>query len=287
MSIWLRAKLILMEAGLLLALVEAGLILALISKTHLRITTIMALNRAKLGKGLLITRTIQATLFAFLLFSLYSILKIRPWLLPAGLLNPTDLLLFAENSLQVSISGILLFLSLVIEKLHPLIIEGVSLEKNTEAEEKLLTERKNYHAAQLVEYEFMLKRLKATNRKLEFEFQTKMNEAEVVKARLLALKSKSEGFQVEYDRLLDYNQILKNQLHSIDQRLLQDNQEMGWTKLKKSNILAWGNVSTPNKSRDEEGGDNEVIATERCDQFLCSSSIGKSSPRHRRPIYQY
>ena len=63
--------------------------------------------------------------------------------------------------------------------------------------------------------------LRAKIKKLESECETKAKEAKTAEAEAEALRKQSEGFLLEYDRLLEDNQNLRNQLESIDQSLIQ------------------------------------------------------------------
>jgi len=59
--------------------------------------------------------------------------------------------------------------------------------------------------------------LRAKIKKLESECETKAKEAKAAEAEAEAVRKQSEGFLLEYDRLLEDNQNLRNQLESIDQ----------------------------------------------------------------------
>ncbi|KAF9602825.1 hypothetical protein IFM89_031685 [Coptis chinensis] len=61
--------------------------------------------------------------------------------------------------------------------------------------------------------------LKTNVKQLESNSQTKVKAVEATEANALALKKQSEGFLLEYDRLLEENQNLRNQLQLIDQML--------------------------------------------------------------------
>lgn len=53
---------------------------------------------------------------------------------------------------------------------------------------------------------------------MESELNEKTKEASNAEANAIALKKQSEGFLLEYDRLLEDNQNLRAQLQSLDQR---------------------------------------------------------------------
>lgn len=58
--------------------------------------------------------------------------------------------------------------------------------------------------------------LRARIKQLQSELQEKTEEANNAEAHALALKKQSEGFLMEYDRLLEENQNLRSQLQSLD-----------------------------------------------------------------------
>jgi len=58
--------------------------------------------------------------------------------------------------------------------------------------------------------------LKAKMKKMESECETKAKEAKAAEGEAEAVRKQSEGFLLEYDRLLEDNQNLRNQLESID-----------------------------------------------------------------------
>ena len=61
--------------------------------------------------------------------------------------------------------------------------------------------------------------LRAKVKNLEAELDEKTKEASSAEANKLALKKQSEGFLLEYDRLLEENQSLRSQLQSLDRRI--------------------------------------------------------------------
>lgn len=59
--------------------------------------------------------------------------------------------------------------------------------------------------------------LKTKIKKLESDSESKGKELKSAQAETEALRKQADGFLLEYDRLLEDNQNLKNQLDSIDQ----------------------------------------------------------------------
>ena len=56
-------------------------------------------------------------------------------------------------------------------------------------------------------------------KQLESEIETKTKEAKAAETNAEAPRKQSVGFLLEYDRLLEENQNLRNQLQSLDRRL--------------------------------------------------------------------
>lgn len=61
--------------------------------------------------------------------------------------------------------------------------------------------------------------LQAKLKQLESDLEVKSKEANASEANAVALRKQSEGFLLEYGRLLEENQNLRNQLQSLDIRL--------------------------------------------------------------------
>ncbi|GMN28566.1 hypothetical protein TIFTF001_044251 [Ficus carica] len=204
---------------------EMALILTLIFKTPLRKLVLMALDKVKRGRGPVMVKTVAMTVFLLFAVSVYSMVNIQNRTIEAGGgINPTDQVLMAKHMLEASLLGFLLFLSLMIDRLHHYIRELRLLRKTMEAAKKqnrAHEDGKNGSAEQVKALEQDIAKLKATIKKLESECKTKTEEAEAAEGKVEALKKQSEGFLMEYDHLLEENQSLRSQLESVDQSLLQ------------------------------------------------------------------
>lgn len=201
---------------------EMTLIMTLLFKTPLRKLVVMALDRVKRGRGPIMAQTVATTVFVVLMSSVYSMMKIQNRAVEPGLINPTDQVLMARHLLEASLMGFLLFLALMIDRLHHYIRELRLLRKAMEAEKKQnrgFEDGKNGRAEEAKAMGEEMSSLRTQIKKLESECETKAKEAEAAEANTVALKKQSEGFLLEYDRLLEENQNLKSQLESIDQGL--------------------------------------------------------------------
>ncbi|CAL5394162.1 unnamed protein product [Camellia sinensis] len=224
---------------------EMAVILILLFKTPLRKLVIMALDRLKRGTGPLVVKTVAGVIFVFMSITVYSVTEIQSR--PIDSLNPMDQIILARNMLEASLMaegtepvlgswiwrviwkgkgkgkgpncGFLLFLLLMIDRLHHYIRELRLLRKTMEAAKKQNRANEDGKSEELKVLGEEVSRLKKHIMQLETKHEIKEKEVKSAEANVLALKSQSEGFLVEYDRLLEENQNLRNQLQSIDQSL--------------------------------------------------------------------
>ncbi|XP_052183901.1 uncharacterized protein LOC127795952 [Diospyros lotus] len=201
---------------------EMALIVIFVFKTPLRKLVIMGLDRVKRGRGPIIVKTVSGTLFVVMMSSVYSIVKIQKRWIEDGDLNPTDQVLMSRLLLEASLMGFSLFLALMIDRLHHYIRELRIRRKSMEAVKKqnhLFEDGKIGNANEIKGLEDEMAALRAKVTQLESELEAKTKEANNGEANALALKKQSEGFLLEYDRLLEENQNLRSQLQSLDRRV--------------------------------------------------------------------
>ncbi|XP_010252455.1 PREDICTED: uncharacterized protein LOC104594039 [Nelumbo nucifera] len=202
---------------------EMALILLFLFKTPLRKLIIMGLDRVKRGRGPVMVKTVCGTILVVLLSSVYSMTKIQNRSMDsAGIVNPTDQVLMAKHLLEASLMGFSLFLALMIDRLHHYIRELRLLRKSMEAVKKQnrgFEDGKNGGPEDTKALEEERASLRAKVKELESKFEAKTKETKAAEANAEALKKQSEGFLLEYDRLLEDNQSLRNQLQSIDRKV--------------------------------------------------------------------
>ncbi|XP_062152351.1 uncharacterized protein LOC133860758 isoform X2 [Alnus glutinosa] len=197
---------------------EMVLILTLLFNTPLRKLVIITLDRVKRGRGPIMLSTVAGTIVVVLLSNIYSMVKIQSRTKEAGAANPTDQVLMSKLMLEASLMGFLLFLSLMIDRLHYYIRELRLLRTTMEAAKKpSFDDGKNGSGEELKALGEEIATLRAKMKKLESECETKAKEAKAAEGEAEAVRKQSEGFLLEYDRLLEDNQNLRNQLKSIDQ----------------------------------------------------------------------
>lgn len=269
-----------------LIIIKIALTLSLVFETPLKTLAITALDRLKQGRSRTISRTLKGILLAAFVSTIYPIMKAYYGSVGVDSVNPVDEVLVANKMLQASLMGFLLCLSTMTEKLHQLVRDHGSLNQLIIAEEKQLAERKRHNAETIKALEKGNASLKMLIKKLEYEFERNAKHADTAKAKEMALIKQSEEFELGYDRLLEYNQILQNQLQSINESLLVENPRSGWTRLK-SNILGEGLVQFPrgicksSKSIGELDRQIDVQTFCRSTRFYCSGGHhAVSLPRH-------
>ncbi|KAK3040460.1 hypothetical protein RJ639_028709, partial [Escallonia herrerae] len=185
-----------------------------------------------------VVKSVAATILVIMMYIVYTIRDIQSR--PIDALNPTDHVLLVNHMLEASLMGILLFLSIMIGRLHQLVQEQDSVEADIKAEEVSLAWKRHQLAVQLSTLKREKLKLETKIQSLEYECGTTANKAALATDAVSSLKMQSEGFQLEYMRTLEYNQSLRNQLQSIDHRLLMEDQRTRWTHLI-SSIVQWAN----------------------------------------------
>lgn len=206
-----------------LIFVEMGLIVMFVFKTPMRKLVIMGLDRLKRGRGPIVVKTVAGTVFVVMMSSLYNVMKIQKrWIEDGEYVNPTDQVLSAQHLLETSLMGFSLFLALMIDRLHHYIRELRIRRKSMEAVKKqnrVFDDGKAGGSEETKALEEEATKLREKFKRLESELEAKTKEASTAEANAVALKKQSEGFLLEYDRLLEDNQNLRTQLQSVDRRL--------------------------------------------------------------------
>lgn len=203
---------------------EAGLVTALLFRTPVRKLAMLALDRLKRGRAPVMVRTVAATVLVVLASSLHSMAKIHGHagageLDAPGALTPTDQVLLARHMLEASLMGYSLFLALVIDRLHNYIREIRGLKKNLEAvskKNKSLEEAKSGDSDESKPYQKDIASLNEEIKKLKLKLKEKKEVVKDAESKALAAKTQSEGLTLKYDRLLEDNKHLHDQLQSGD-----------------------------------------------------------------------
>ncbi|CAN6546714.1 hypothetical protein C1H46_039677 [Malus baccata] len=204
-------------------LLEMVMILAFLFKTPFRKLVILGLDQIKRGRGPVVVATVAATVFVVLMTNVYGVVKIRASRIDkAAVLSPTDQVLMIKHLLDATLMGCSLFLALMIDRLHHYIRELRIRRKSMEALKKQnrgSEDGKSSILDQMKVSENEMATLRARLKQLESDIETKTKDVHTAESNVLALRKQSEGFLLEYDRLLEENQKLKSQLKSLDWRV--------------------------------------------------------------------
>nr|TKS11321.1 hypothetical protein D5086_0000074400 [Populus alba] len=197
-----------------------AMILLFVFKSPLRKFLIMSLDRLKRGRGPVMVKTVAGTVFLVLISSVYSMVKIQKRGIDVGgVVNPTDQVLMAKHLLEATLMGSILFLSLMIDRLHHYIRELRMRRKSMEAVKKQNRSFEDGKVEETKALETEVSTLQEKLKQLQSELEVKSKEVNTSEANAAALSKQSEGFLLEYDRLLEENQNLRSQLQSVDSRL--------------------------------------------------------------------
>ncbi|KAJ8566115.1 hypothetical protein K7X08_030592 [Anisodus acutangulus] len=150
-------------------------------------------------------------MFSILVLWVYSSIAILcSWRIFHGSINWRDRVALNLLILQASLMGFPLFAWMVLDKVHPVIMENISVIKIIKAEEIILQERKLNMEVHRRVFQSEVAELTAKMKKLKMDYQMKANKARAAGAIVSELKNQFEEFRLKYDRLCDYNQTLRN-----------------------------------------------------------------------------
>uniref|UniRef100_A0ACD5XET2 Uncharacterized protein n=1 Tax=Avena sativa TaxID=4498 RepID=A0ACD5XET2_AVESA len=203
---------------------EAAVALLLMVKVGpLRELAMRGVEQAKTGKGPATVKTIACTLFVILLSSVTTILKIQNRGHKLGTISPMDQVLWRTHLLEASLIGYTLFLAFVIDRLHHYLQKLITLRKSTntsrEEVERLQMENRSFRekeeksSSEIKKLQQNIAKLSKDMGKLKSESDDHERKALEAEAHVNALQKQSEELLLEYDRLLEDNQILQSQLH--------------------------------------------------------------------------
>ncbi|KAL5218731.1 hypothetical protein ABZP36_019415 [Zizania latifolia] len=201
----------------------AAALLLMVKVGPLRELAMRGVDQVKTGKGPATVKTIACTLSVLLMSSVASILKIQNRGLKLGTVSPMDQVLWRTHLLEASLIGFTLFLAFVIDRLHHYVRKLITLRKaaNTSREEaeKLQMENRSFRekeeksSSEIKKLQQEIAKLNESMKKLKSKSEDHEKKALEAEAHVDALQKQSEELLLEYDRLLEDNQILQSQLH--------------------------------------------------------------------------
>ncbi|KAL7081744.1 hypothetical protein ACP275_14G057300 [Erythranthe tilingii] len=178
------------------------------------------LDQVKMRRATVLT--IAATVFVILLSDLFSIVKIQNKGAKHGAMTPMDQVLWRTNVLEATLMGFFLFLGLLIDRMHHHMRKldelkssnGVSREEFDRVEREKLQLKENQEKTGL-EVERLRKEISGLTenvKKLKLESTEKGKSVKSAEARVASLQKQTAELLLEYDRLLEDNQNLQNQV---------------------------------------------------------------------------
>ncbi|KAL0927943.1 hypothetical protein M5K25_002170 [Dendrobium thyrsiflorum] len=187
----------------------------------LRELVMKTLDQLKTGKGPATMKTLACTLAVIFLSSIVNILNIQKRGLKLGTVTPMDQVLWRTHVLEASLTGYILFLAFVIDRLHHYLCKLTNLKKT------VISSRDEVEELQKEQLRFKEKEIKSSDeiRKLKDEISVLNEKLQKLKsdsdeqekraisaeAHVSALQKQCEELLLEYDRLLEDNQILQAQ----------------------------------------------------------------------------
>uniref|UniRef100_A0ACD6A393 Uncharacterized protein n=2 Tax=Avena sativa TaxID=4498 RepID=A0ACD6A393_AVESA len=205
---------------------EAAVALLLMVKVGpLRELAMRGVEQVKTGKGPATVKTLACTLSVILMSSLTTIVKIQNRGHKLGTISPMDQVLWRTHLLEASLIGYTLFLAFVIDRLHHYVQKLITLRKaakiSREEVEKLQMENRTFRekeeksSSEMKKLQQDIAKLCEDMRKLKSVSDDHERKALEAESHVNALQKQSEELLLEYDRLLEDNQILQTQLHSL------------------------------------------------------------------------
>ncbi|XP_042502294.1 B-cell receptor-associated protein 31-like [Macadamia integrifolia] len=209
---------------LFLVLFAEGVIafLLMVKIGPLREMVMRSLDQLKTGKGPATVKTIAGTMSVILASSVTSILKIQNKGSKLGTVTPMDQVLWRTHLLEASLIGYSLFLGFVIDRLHHYLqkLNGLRTAVGASKQEVEKIRKEHQHLKEKEEKaskEIKLLQEEISNfsenvKKLKLECEEREKKVLSSEAQVTALRKQSEDLLLEYDRLLEDNQHLQNEV---------------------------------------------------------------------------
>nr|GEU63327.1 B-cell receptor-associated protein 31-like protein [Tanacetum cinerariifolium] len=163
--------------------------------------------------------TIAGTMSVILFSNWISIVKIQNKGAKIGTMTPMDQVLWRTYLLDASLMGFSLYLGFLIDRMHHHLQKLINLRKNSGSSkqevEKLikdkleLQEKEQKAREEIACLQKELLSLTGTIQKLKLESKEKDKKVETAEDHVVSLQKQSADLLLEYDRLLEDNQILQ------------------------------------------------------------------------------
>ncbi|BBN04708.1 B-cell receptor-associated protein 31 [Marchantia polymorpha subsp. ruderalis] len=143
--------------------------------------------------------------------------------------SPAEFFLMRTAELESALSGFILLLAIMINRVHFFLREASGLKlsldvlkkqsKNAEAEYKRLQEEQNVDSqtqAELKGLRAVVEDMREKVEKMQLDVQFKDKEVKAAEASVIAIRKQTEGIRQEYERLVDEHNNLRDQLAALD-----------------------------------------------------------------------
>lgn len=191
----------------------------------LRELVMRMLDQLKTGKGPATVKTLACTMSVIFLSSLANIVKIQNRGAKLGTITPMDQVLWRTHLIEASLIGYTLFLAFVIDRLHHYLTKMITLRKTASASREEVErirkdhlfskEKEEKSSDEITKLRNEIASLNEKLRKLGLESKDQEKRARDAEAYVVSLQKQSEELLLEYDRLLEDNQILQSQALSL------------------------------------------------------------------------
>ncbi|XP_057781082.1 uncharacterized protein LOC130999545 [Salvia miltiorrhiza] len=185
----------------------------------LRELVMKGLDQVKMRRGTV--STIAGTIFVILLSDLFSIVKIQNKGSKHGAMTPMDQVIWRTNLLEATLMGFSLFLGFLVDRMHHYMRKLTKLRSSTgvstreverlEREKLQLKEKEERAAEEAKQLRQEISSLIDDLKKVKMETAEKDERLDTAEAHVVALQKQAADLLLEYDRLLEDNQILQNQ----------------------------------------------------------------------------
>lgn len=211
---------------LMVVLVEGVVALLLMVKIGpLRELVMKGLDQLKMGKGPATLKTLACTMAVIMVSSVTSMAKIQNRGLKVGTVTPMDQVLWKTHLLEALLMGYMLFLGFVIDRLHHCLRKLILLRETVGAskweverlhkEHQHIKEKEKKASEEVRSLQEQVSSLAEKLEKLNLESDEREARAVSAEAHVASLQKQAEYLLLEYDQLLEDNQILHSQALAV------------------------------------------------------------------------
>ncbi|KAK1259654.1 hypothetical protein QJS04_geneDACA020781 [Acorus gramineus] len=203
----------------------AAAFLLMVKIGPLRELVMRSIDQLKMGPSMVIVKTLACTALAIFLSSVFGVVKIQNKGAKLGTVTPMDQVIWGTQLLDASLLGFILFLGLVIDRMHRFLQKLTALKETISSsrreveelqkENRSLKEKEERTSREMRVLQEEASNLTQKSQRLNSELEEKERRAVSAEAHVASLQKQSEDLLLEYDRLLEDNQLLQTQALSF------------------------------------------------------------------------